>query len=153
MRWEDGPWIPGSVTIGEVTDAPWDRDGMHSGVGGLAHVLAEIRLARPWTMEEGSLADAIADRIRGAIPAQTDCTYFDGLVSAVGVLTALEVPGTETAVARLAALGTPDGWPQSALGLASSPMLGSSTSPSARRASCSQRFGPDDWGSRRPGAG
>jgi hypothetical protein len=117
VRWDDGPWIPGSVTIPEVTDVPWDRDGMHSGVGGLAHVLAEIRLARPWTIEERSLADAIADRVRGVIPAQTDCTFFDGLVSSVGVLTALHVPGTETAVARLCALATPDGWPQTALGL------------------------------------
>ena len=41
VRWDDGPWIPGSVTLPEVTEPPWDRDGMHSGVGGLAHVLAE----------------------------------------------------------------------------------------------------------------
>lgn len=116
VRWADGPWIPGSVTIPEVTDAPWDRDGMHSGVGGLAHVLAEIRLARPWTAEETGLADAIADRVRSKIPAQTDCTYFDGLVSAIGVLSALETPGTGTAVARLAALAAPDGWPQTAVG-------------------------------------
>ena len=82
VSWEDGPWIPASVTVPEVTEAAWDRDGLHSGVGGLAHVLAEIRLGRPWTAEEQSLADAIADRVRGAIPAQVDCTYFDGLVSA-----------------------------------------------------------------------
>jgi hypothetical protein len=117
VRWDDGPWIPGSVTIPEVTVAPWDRDGMHSGVGGLAHVLAEIRLARSWTVEERNLADALADRLRGVIAAQTDCTYFDGLVSTVGVLTALHVPGTEVAIARLAALATPDGWHQTAIGL------------------------------------
>jgi hypothetical protein len=64
-------------------------------------MLAEIRLARPWTSEEQNLADGIAERVRAAIGDQTDCTYFDGLVSAVGVLTALGVPGTETAVARL----------------------------------------------------
>jgi hypothetical protein len=56
VRWDDGPWIPASVTIPAVTDAPWDRDGMHSGVGGLAHVLAEIRLARPWTVERQAAA-------------------------------------------------------------------------------------------------
>jgi len=111
VRWDDGPWIPGSVTIPPVMEVPW-RDGMHSGVGGLAHILAEIRLARPWTPEERRLADAIADRVRGVIETQTDYTYFDGLVSTIGVLTALEVPGTDIAVARLATLATPDGWPQ-----------------------------------------
>ena len=114
VRWQDGPWIPVTVAIPEVTDAPSYRDGMHSGVGGLAHVLAEIRAARPWTTEEQSLADAIADRVRGAVPAQMDCTYFDGLVSAIGVLTALEVAGAEAAGDRLAELSTPDGWPQTA---------------------------------------
>lgn len=119
VREDDGPWIPESVTTTEVPEilaVPDDRDGMHSGVGGLAHVLAEIRLARPWTTDEKSLADAIADRVRGGIGDQSDCTYFDGLVSAIGVLSALEVPGTETALARLAALTTPDGWPQAAVG-------------------------------------
>lgn len=116
VRWEGGPWIPGSVTVPEVKDPPWDRDGMHSGVGGLAHVLAEIRLDRPWTDEENALADAIAGRVRGAVPGQTDSTFFDGLASTVGVLTALQVPGTEAAVDRLSALATPDGWPQTAVG-------------------------------------
>lgn len=115
VRWQDGPWIPASGTVPAVTEAPWDRDGMHSGVGGLAHVLAEIRLSRPWTTEEHSLADAIADRIRDAMPAQYDCTLFDGLVSSIGVLTALGAVGTETAIARLGALAEADGWPQSAL--------------------------------------
>jgi hypothetical protein len=115
VRWDDGPWIPGSATVPEVTDPPWDRDGTHSGVGGLALALAEIRLARPWTPEESELADAIADRIRGSIPAQVDCTFFDGLVSTLGVLIALEAPGAGAAVTRLTALGTPDGWPQTVL--------------------------------------
>jgi Lanthionine synthetase C-like protein len=115
VRWQDGPWIPVSVTIPAVTEAAWDRDGLHSGVGGLAHVLAEIRLGRRWTAEEERLAEAIGDRIRGQIPTQTDCTYFDGLVSSVGVLIALETPGTAAAVARLAGLAEPDGWPQSIL--------------------------------------
>lgn len=115
VRWDDGPWIPASVTDPESTEIPWDRDGMHSGIGGLAHALAEIRLARPWTAEETRLADAIAERIRGVIPTETDCTYFDGLGSAIGVLTALGAPGSAVAVDRLAALATPDGWPQTFL--------------------------------------
>ncbi|MEN3304057.1 MAG: hypothetical protein V7603_259 [Micromonosporaceae bacterium] len=116
VRWDGGPWIPGSVDTPEIPDIPDDRDGMHSGIGGLAHVLAEIRLARPWTREEKGLADAIAERIIRRIPAEKDCTYFDGLVSGIGVLTALGVPGTASAVDRLRALAAPDGWPQTVLG-------------------------------------
>jgi lanthionine synthetase-like protein len=112
VRWDDGPWIPASATVPEVTEAAWDRDGVHSGVGGLALVLAEIRLGRPWTTEEQRLADAIVDRVRDVTPTQTDCTFFDGLVSSLGVLVALEAAGAEPVVARLAALAEPDGWPQ-----------------------------------------
>ena len=37
VRWEtDGPWIPESVTNPVSTDVPKYRDGMHSGIGGLA---------------------------------------------------------------------------------------------------------------------
>ena len=85
VRWDDGPWIPGSVTTPAATDIPADRDGMHSGIGGLAHVLAEIRLARPWTAPEQDLADGIAQRIRSRIARETDATYFDGLVSMIGI--------------------------------------------------------------------
>ena len=116
VRWQDGPWVPASVTDPPDPEPPWDRDGLHSGVGGLAHALAEIRLARAWAPEEERLADGIVERIQAAIPTGVDCTYFDGLVSAVGVLTTLGATGTEAAVARLAELGTPDGWPQTAVG-------------------------------------
>ena len=115
VRWDDGPWIPVSVTAPEVTAPGWDRDGLHSGVGGLAHVLAEIRVGRPWTHEEQHLADGIADRVRGGIPAQHDCTFFDGLVSTVGVLVALDADGPEAVMARLATLAEADGWPQTVL--------------------------------------
>jgi hypothetical protein len=111
---DDGPWIPSAVT-GTATEPAWDRDGMHSGVGGLAHVLAEIRACRPWTDEESLLAAAIGGRIRESIAGQTDATFFDGLVSNIGVLIALEQPGAEEAVARLARLATDDGWAQTAL--------------------------------------
>jgi hypothetical protein len=115
VRWDDGPWIPVSVTAREAPAPGWDRDGLHSGIGGLAHVLAEVRAARPWTPEEEALADGIAERLRGKIATQTDCTYFDGLVSAAGALVALGAPGTEAVVARLSALAEPDGWPQTVL--------------------------------------
>jgi hypothetical protein len=123
VRYDDGPWIPTSVTDEPTTDGtsgptsgpPWDRDGMHSGIGGIALTLAEIHRCRPWTDEETALADAIAERIRSSIRDQHDATFFDGLVSSIGTLTAVEAAGAETAVARLAELVTPDGWPQTAL--------------------------------------
>lgn len=111
VRWDDaGPWIPESVP--HEGGPPADRDGMHSGIGGLAHVLAEVRVARPWTDEEARLADGIAERIRGGLPTSTVYSYFDGLVSDLGVLSALGVDGATDAVARLAELASDDGWDQ-----------------------------------------
>jgi hypothetical protein len=112
-RADDGPWIPTSVGGPDPAEIPDDRDGMHSGVGGLAHVLAEIKLSRAWTVEETALAESIAERIRAGIADSTDCTFFDGLVSNIGVLTALGLPGAAAAVERLQELAEPDGWPQS----------------------------------------
>jgi hypothetical protein len=112
VQWDDGPWIPTSVDDSAPGEPPADRDGMHSGIGGLAHVLAEIRLSRPWTAEEQRLAEQIADRTRATIAGSTDCSFFDGLGSAIGVLIALELPGAAAAIERLQELAEPDGWPQ-----------------------------------------
>jgi hypothetical protein len=114
VRYADGPWIPWQVPA-EGDAPPWDRDGTHSGVGGLAHVLAEIRQSRAWTDQEAALADAIAERVVASIATQTDATFFDGLVSTIGVLVALDAPGVDLAVARLAELATADGWEQTAI--------------------------------------
>jgi hypothetical protein len=124
VRWYEGPWIPESATVGEVEgdhdfpahEVPDRRDGMHSGTGGPAHMLAEIRLTRSWSADEERLAGTIVDRIRAGIPISTDATFFDGLVSDIGVLTALGAAGIDHAVARLGALMTQDGWPQTAIG-------------------------------------
>lgn len=115
VRGDDGPWIPESVGPGPVTE-PELRDGMHSGIGGLAHVLAEIRLVRGWTDLEATLAQAITDRLRRRIPGEVDCTFFDGLPSTIGALVALRAEGVEEAVARLAELAGADGWPQGVVG-------------------------------------
>lgn len=116
VRWQDGPWIPEEVGGADVPDIPLERDGTYAGVGGLAHVLTEIRLSRPWTAEEQTLADAIVERVTGGIADSTDCTYFDGLVSSIGVLTALGASGpAAAAVGRLLELAAPDGWPQTLL--------------------------------------
>ncbi|GAA3625257.1 hypothetical protein GCM10022267_09320 [Lentzea roselyniae] len=107
VRYDDAVWIPPSA--GDELD-PEDRDGMYAGVGGLAHVLAEIRLSREWTDEEQRLAAVVAEQVRAGIAATTDYTFFGGLVSAIGVLTALGEPGSGAAVTRLLELSTPDGW-------------------------------------------
>ena len=113
---EHGPWIPTAVTEPPTDEPSPGRDGMHSGVAGLAHVLAEIRLARAWSAEESALADAIATRLRATVAETTDTTYFDGVVSTIGALIALDTAGVEEAVARLTALAGADGWPQATLG-------------------------------------
>src|SRR6478735_9381034 len=92
VRWDDGPWIP--ETVPHDGGPPEERDGMHSGIGGLAHVLAEVREARSWTDEEQRLADGIVDRVRGRLATTTAYSYFDGLVSDLGVLSALQVDGS-----------------------------------------------------------
>ena len=102
---EGGPWIP--LTPSE-TEPAWDRDGMHSGIGGLAHALAAIAATRPWTAEESALAAAIGERLRAVTPTATDVTYFDGLVSHLQCLVLLGEPGAEACVDRLLELA-PDG--------------------------------------------
>jgi lantibiotic modifying enzyme len=109
---EVGPWIPEKATESEPGEF---RFGMHSGVDGLAHVLAEIRLTRDLTAAEAALGDEIAALLVARAPDETEFDYFGGLASTVGVLVALDAPGAELAVARLAELATPDGWPTSFL--------------------------------------
>lgn len=113
VQWDEaGPWIPEAAG----GDKPKEyTDGMHSGIGGLAHTLAEIKLTRAWTTEEAELAGAIADRIRSALPTEASITYFDGLVSGIGVLTALGEPGSQAALDRIAELSIDSGWHESFL--------------------------------------
>jgi lantibiotic modifying enzyme len=110
---EDGLWLPENPDQTTPGEFPY---GMHSGVGGLAHVLAEIRLTRELTSAELLLGDAIAETLVSRIAEETEYDYFDGLVSTIGILTALGAPGTDLAVARLSELATPDGWQPSFLG-------------------------------------
>jgi lantibiotic modifying enzyme len=105
LRWDGEPHLADCPE-------PHYRNGFHSGLGGLAYVLAEIRLSREWTAEEQRLADAIIKQVTEGITTDTDYTFFDGLVSAIGVLTVLGAPGAADAVRRLHTLATPTGWPQ-----------------------------------------
>jgi hypothetical protein len=137
VEWDDdGPWIPDSVDpAGGPALRPQFAQGLHSGVSGLVHVLAEIGLARAWSDEETQLVDGVVSRLSAEAPAETDASYFDGLASSVGALIAAEagrarpsgpsgdlsvpVPDlavVDTAVDRLLELLTPDGWPTEAAG-------------------------------------
>jgi Lanthionine synthetase C-like protein len=104
---DEGVWIP--FPADGVLD-PEERDGMYAGVAGLAHVLAEIRLVRPWTAEEQRLADLVADRLRASTGTAVDYSFASGLAGMIDALILLGAPGADAAVARLTELSTPDGW-------------------------------------------
>jgi len=107
VRWdEDGPWLRGRADQIEPDDLSYE---MHSGVGGLAHVLAEIRLTRELSGPEQELASGIAESAAHRIPGETEYDYFGGLVSTIGILTALDARGSDLAVARLTEIATLDG--------------------------------------------
>ncbi|MFC9694744.1 lanthionine synthetase LanC family protein [Kribbella sp. NPDC056951] len=108
VQWDDdGPWIPESLGAEKPTEF---LHGTYTGVGGLAYALAEIELTRPWTSAERELAGGIAARVRGSIPTDSSISFFDGLVSSIGVLTVLGEPGVDAAVERALEIGTATGW-------------------------------------------
>ena len=112
VRDEQGPWLP-DVVAGDAPSAgpAADRDSVYAGIGGLAPVLAELGQYRALTGAEQALADAIVSRLRAGVPARTEPSLYDGLA---GDATALKLlaPGSEhAALARLAELMTPMGWP------------------------------------------
>src|SRR5215469_1052107 len=112
VRDEQGPWLP-EVVAGDGPPAgpAADRDSVYAGIGGLAPVLAELGQYRALTGAEQALAGAIVARLRAGVPARTEPSLYDGLA---GDATALKLlaPGSEqAALARLAELMTPMGWP------------------------------------------
>lgn len=114
VEWSEGPRIPASVDAVTGVATPTDdeyRDGMHEGIGGLAHVLAEVRRTRPWTGGEEALAQSVVERLRARIPETSDISFFDGLSSTIGALLAVDAPGADTAVRRITDTAEADGWP------------------------------------------
>jgi len=112
VRDDEGPWLP-YVVAGEGPPAgpAADRDSVYAGIGGLAPVLAELGQHRALTGAEQDLAAGIVARLGAMVPARTEPSLYDGLG---GDATALKLlaPGSEqAALARLAELMTPAGWP------------------------------------------
>jgi hypothetical protein len=118
VRYDDGGvWIPISS---EATEPAWDRDGVHSGVGGLVQALTVIASVRPWTTEESALAAAVAARLEARVPEETIPNWFDGLAGELQSLALLGRP-VDGCVERLLALGPADWehWNDVTLGTAS----------------------------------
>jgi lantibiotic modifying enzyme len=104
---EQGVWLPERP---EQTEPDEYSFGLHSGIAGLAHVMAEIQLTRSLTSLERSVAEGIAETLTRRIDDETEFDYFNGLTCTLGVLLALDAPGADLAVARLRELALPDGW-------------------------------------------
>ena len=98
-----GPLDPG-VRVQPGARPSEQRDGLHSGIGGLALALAEVRASRAWTPEEQTLADALADRLQARTATTTAYDYFDGLVGDLAALVALGADGADAVVDRLIVL-------------------------------------------------
>jgi hypothetical protein len=101
---DGGPWIPLLVDDAEPA---WDRDGVHSGIGGLVRTLTAIGHVRPWTTEESSLAEATAARLEARVPEETVANWFDGLAGELETLVLLGRPA-DPCVDRLLALDPSD---------------------------------------------
>jgi hypothetical protein len=111
VRDDEGPWLPAVVSGDEPPAGPaGDRDSVYAGIGGLAPVLAEIRLCRTLTGAEQALAAGIVARLRAGVPARVEPSLYDGLGGDATALRLLAPDGEQAALARLAELMTPLGW-------------------------------------------
>jgi hypothetical protein len=114
---EGGPWIP--ITPSD-TEPSWDRDGVHSGIGGFVRGLVAVASVRPWTPDETSLAVAIAERLEARVAEEKVANWFDGLAGQLETLALLGRP-VDACVERLLGLGPSDwsNWNDATLGTAS----------------------------------
>lgn len=110
----DGPWVPHSPEERVAALAPPDevtRDSIYMGAGGLAFVLAEIRLRRPWVDDEATLADGLSRRALRSSSLRSEPGLYLGLSGNAAVLRVLGHTSEATEVMeRLVALRAPDGW-------------------------------------------
>ena len=116
VRGDDGPWLPAVPGEEPPAGPDADRDSLYAGIAGLAPVLAEIGRCRALTGAEQALAAGIVSRLSAMAVTRAEPSLYDGLAGDVTALKLL-APGRErVALARLAELMTPDGWP-STLGI------------------------------------
>jgi lanthionine synthetase-like protein len=112
VRDDQGPWLPEVVPGDGPPAGPGaDRDSVYAGIGGLAPVLAEIGQYRALTGAEEALAAGIVARLGAMVPARSEPSLYDGLAGDVTALKLLAPGSEQAALARLAALMTPTGWP------------------------------------------
>jgi Lanthionine synthetase C-like protein len=115
VREDDGPWLPEVVLDHGPPDAPAaDRDSVYAGIGGLAPVLVEIGQYRAMSGAEQALAAGIVTRLSASAAARTDLSLYDGLAGDVMALKLLAPGREQAALARLAGLMIPGGWPATA---------------------------------------
>jgi hypothetical protein len=112
VRGDEGPWLPKVVPGDEPSAGPGaDRDSVYAGIGGLAPVLAEIGQYRALTDTEQALATGIVARLCAGVPDRTEPSLYEGLGGDVMALRLLAPGSEQAALARLAELMTPRGWP------------------------------------------
>ena len=86
------------------------RDRIYEGLGGLAILLAEVRLTRAWTPDEEDLAARIVERLTGRARQRQDATLYSGLAGDVVVLRLIAPVGEIGTLTRIVDLATPHGW-------------------------------------------
>lgn len=110
-RDDTGPWL--ASTVGgapQLPPAPEDRTTIYFGTGGLALLLAELRLARRLDDGEAALAAAIREGIVAASSPTRYASLYFGLAGDATTLTVLGDPEGASAILRRLASLIPPGW-------------------------------------------
>ncbi|MEO8830420.1 lanthionine synthetase LanC family protein [Lapillicoccus sp.] len=109
----DGLWLPTTITTEDSegsTEPDEFRDSIYEGLGGLAILLAEVRLTRAWAPDEQAVAARIVERLTTTARKRQDATLYGGLAGDVVALRLLAPDAEVGTLTRLVELATPDGW-------------------------------------------
>jgi Lanthionine synthetase C-like protein len=112
VHWDAGePWL--SETPDAAAAGPDEQfgDGLHSGIAGLALVLAEVKLSRDWTASERELAGGIVRRLERVSTTRREPSLSVGLASDATALRLLASAEVDPVLGRLRNLATAAGWP------------------------------------------